>query len=137
MFAFCLGPSSSILTLGGDVSSHDELHVNYAPIVCHEGSCEGFYIVWMTHVAVGCVLLSTSENVLNKRGAIVETGTVLPTAAFLALRQKFELLCVGARWRVFVGTSLPPIQRCLMERVTTTPCSYELFLVFLSDSGIT
>ncbi len=98
VFALCLGPSTGILTLGGVGSSHDELHVNYTPIV----SREGFYTVWMTHVAVDGVPLNTSEKVLNKRGAIVDSGTVLPTlptAAFISLRQRFELLCVGAQWR--------------------------------------
>jgi hypothetical protein len=98
VFALCLGPSTGILTLGGDGSNHDESHVSYTPIV----SREGFYTVWMTHVAVDGVQLNTTEKVLNKRGAIVDSGTVLPTLpseAFLALRERFELLCVSALWR--------------------------------------
>ena len=98
VFALCLGSSTGILTLGGEGTSHNESSVVYTPIVTQEG----FYTVWMTGVAVDGVFLNTTEKVLNKRGAIVDSGTVLPTLpteAFAALRQRFELLCQGAQWR--------------------------------------
>lgn len=98
VFALCLGSSTGILTLGSEGSSHDPNSVAYTPIVTQEG----FYTVWMTSVAVDGVDLNTTEKVLNKRGAIVDSGTVLPTLptqAFAALRQRFELLCKGAQWR--------------------------------------
>ncbi len=98
VFALCLGLSTGIMTLGGEGSSHEESSVAFTPIV----SKEGYYTVWMDSVAVDGVPLNTTEKVLNKRGAIVDSGTVLPTLptqAFQALRQRFELLCRDAHWR--------------------------------------
>jgi hypothetical protein len=98
VFALCLGPSTGILTLGGEGSSHEESSVAYTPIVTQEG----YYTVWMTGVSVNGVALNTTEKVLNKRSTIVDSGTVLPTLpseAFAALRQRFELLCIAAQWR--------------------------------------
>jgi hypothetical protein len=98
VFALCLGGSTGILTLGGEGSSHEQSRVDFTPIV----STEGFYTVWMDSVAVDGLPLNITDKVLNKRGAIVDSGTVLPTLpteAFAALRRRFEQLCETALWR--------------------------------------
>jgi hypothetical protein len=98
VFALCLGPSTGILTLGGEGSNHQESSVEYTPIVTEEG----FYTVWMTSVSVDGELLNVTEKALNKRATIVDSGTVLPTLpveVFSALRQRFETLCQTSLWR--------------------------------------